>query len=100
MENRKKVAFYTLGCKLNFSETSTIARNFLADAAKAVSMVVVCVTCCDQCHVLVFTAAVDGVCWFVGGVAWHLSGGGAGCDPQSFACRAPHGLAHQCWRRV
>ncbi len=28
MTNRKKVAFYTLGCKLNFSETSTIARNF------------------------------------------------------------------------
>jgi threonylcarbamoyladenosine tRNA methylthiotransferase MtaB len=28
MEARKKVAFYTLGCKLNFSETSTIARNF------------------------------------------------------------------------
>ena len=27
MEN-KKVAFYTLGCKLNFSETSTIARSF------------------------------------------------------------------------
>ncbi|GGX14905.1 tRNA (N(6)-L-threonylcarbamoyladenosine(37)-C(2))-methylthiotransferase MtaB [Aquimarina muelleri] len=25
---RKKVAFYTLGCKLNFSETSTIARDF------------------------------------------------------------------------
>ena len=25
---RKKVAFYTLGCKLNFSETSTIARRF------------------------------------------------------------------------
>ena len=25
----KKVAFYTLGCKLNFSETSTIARNFV-----------------------------------------------------------------------
>ena len=24
----KKVAFYTLGCKLNFSETSSIARNF------------------------------------------------------------------------
>ena len=24
----KKVAFYTLGCKLNFSETSTIARSF------------------------------------------------------------------------
>lgn len=28
MEDRKKVAFYTLGCKLNFSETSTIARDF------------------------------------------------------------------------
>jgi len=28
MENRKKVAFYTLGCKLNFSETSTISRSF------------------------------------------------------------------------
>jgi len=28
MNTRKKVAFYTLGCKLNFSETSTIARNF------------------------------------------------------------------------
>lgn len=28
MENNKKVAFYTLGCKLNFSETSTIARSF------------------------------------------------------------------------
>ena len=27
MENKKKVAFYTLGCKLNYSETSTIARN-------------------------------------------------------------------------
>jgi len=27
--NRKKVAFYTLGCKLNFSETSTIARRFI-----------------------------------------------------------------------
>ena len=25
----KKVAFYTLGCKLNFSETSTIARSFV-----------------------------------------------------------------------
>ncbi|MAB49697.1 MAG: tRNA (N(6)-L-threonylcarbamoyladenosine(37)-C(2))-methylthiotransferase MtaB [Flavobacteriaceae bacterium] len=25
---QKKVAFYTLGCKLNFSETSTIARSF------------------------------------------------------------------------
>ncbi|MFV0540387.1 MAG: tRNA (N(6)-L-threonylcarbamoyladenosine(37)-C(2))-methylthiotransferase MtaB, partial [Aestuariibaculum sp.] len=28
MDYRKKVAFYTLGCKLNFSETSTIARSF------------------------------------------------------------------------
>ena len=27
MENKKKVAFYTLGCKLNFSETATIARS-------------------------------------------------------------------------
>lgn len=26
---KKKVAFYTLGCKLNFSETSTIAREFV-----------------------------------------------------------------------
>ena len=26
----KKVAFYTLGCKLNFSETSTIARDFMS----------------------------------------------------------------------
>ncbi|WP_340155454.1 tRNA (N(6)-L-threonylcarbamoyladenosine(37)-C(2))-methylthiotransferase MtaB [uncultured Winogradskyella sp.] len=28
MNSTKKVAFYTLGCKLNFSETSTIARGF------------------------------------------------------------------------
>jgi threonylcarbamoyladenosine tRNA methylthiotransferase MtaB len=28
MSITKKVAFYTLGCKLNFSETSTIARSF------------------------------------------------------------------------
>ena len=28
MNNKTTVAFYTLGCKLNFSETSTIARNF------------------------------------------------------------------------
>lgn len=28
MDRNKKVAFYTLGCKLNFSETSTIARDF------------------------------------------------------------------------
>ena len=28
MSTKPKVAFHTLGCKLNFSETSTIARNF------------------------------------------------------------------------
>ena len=28
MNAKKKVSFYTLGCKLNFSETSTIARDF------------------------------------------------------------------------
>jgi threonylcarbamoyladenosine tRNA methylthiotransferase MtaB len=28
MKSKRKVAFYTLGCKLNFSETSTIARSF------------------------------------------------------------------------
>ena len=28
MIDRKKVAFYTLGCKLNFSEPATIARSF------------------------------------------------------------------------
>ena len=28
LNTSKKVAFYTLGCKLNFSETSTIARSF------------------------------------------------------------------------
>jgi len=27
----KKVAFHTLGCKLNFSETSTISRKFKND---------------------------------------------------------------------
>ena len=32
----KKVAFYTLGCKLNFSETSTIARDFQEDGYKRV----------------------------------------------------------------
>jgi threonylcarbamoyladenosine tRNA methylthiotransferase MtaB len=31
MNGTKKVAFYTLGCKLNFSETSTIARQFEKD---------------------------------------------------------------------
>ena len=31
MINKKKVAFYTLGCKLNFAETYTIARSFEED---------------------------------------------------------------------
>ncbi len=30
-QSRKKIAFHTLGCKLNFAETSTIARSFPAD---------------------------------------------------------------------
>jgi len=34
--NDKKVAFYTLGCKLNFSETSTIARDFQNEGFKRV----------------------------------------------------------------
>jgi threonylcarbamoyladenosine tRNA methylthiotransferase MtaB len=29
--NKKKVAFHTLGCKLNFAETSTMSRSFPAD---------------------------------------------------------------------
>ena len=33
----KNVAFYTLGCKLNFSETSTIARSFKARGYREVS---------------------------------------------------------------
>ncbi|MCG1036919.1 tRNA (N(6)-L-threonylcarbamoyladenosine(37)-C(2))-methylthiotransferase MtaB [Polaribacter sargassicola] len=36
MNAEKKVAFYTLGCKLNFSETSTIARNFTNEGFKRV----------------------------------------------------------------
>ena len=36
MMDEKKVAFYTLGCKLNFSETSTIARNFTNEGFKRV----------------------------------------------------------------
>lgn len=31
MTTNKKVAFHTLGCKLNFSETSTIARTFMGN---------------------------------------------------------------------
>ncbi len=37
MQNEKKVAFYTLGCKLNFSETSTIARNFQSEGFERVA---------------------------------------------------------------
>ncbi|MBS9768288.1 MAG: tRNA (N(6)-L-threonylcarbamoyladenosine(37)-C(2))-methylthiotransferase MtaB [Flavobacteriaceae bacterium] len=37
MQSQKKVAFYTLGCKLNFSETSTIARSFENEGFKRVS---------------------------------------------------------------
>ena len=36
MKIDKKVAFYTLGCKLNFSETSTIARDFQNDGFERV----------------------------------------------------------------
>ncbi|NKI27243.1 tRNA (N(6)-L-threonylcarbamoyladenosine(37)-C(2))-methylthiotransferase MtaB [Arenibacter sp. 6A1] len=34
--DKKKVAFYTLGCKLNFSETSTIARDFVEEGFERV----------------------------------------------------------------
>lgn len=37
MSATKKVAFYTLGCKLNFSETSTIARNFINEGFRRVN---------------------------------------------------------------
>ncbi len=36
MTQNKKVAFYTLGCKLNFSETSTIARDFQSEGFERV----------------------------------------------------------------
>ncbi len=36
MNATKKVAFYTLGCKLNFSETSTITRSFTAEGFQRV----------------------------------------------------------------
>lgn len=36
MSSPKKVAFYTLGCKLNFSETSTIARDFTKEGYERV----------------------------------------------------------------
>jgi threonylcarbamoyladenosine tRNA methylthiotransferase MtaB len=35
--NRKKVAFHTLGCKLNYAETSTISRSFPEDKFERVS---------------------------------------------------------------
>lgn len=36
-KSRKKVAFYTLGCKLNFAETSMISRSFPSDKFERVS---------------------------------------------------------------
>lgn len=36
-ENKKRVAFYTLGCKLNFAETSTIARQLESEGFTKVS---------------------------------------------------------------
>jgi threonylcarbamoyladenosine tRNA methylthiotransferase MtaB len=36
MSATKKVAFYTLGCKLNYSETSTIARDFTSEGFERV----------------------------------------------------------------
>lgn len=36
MKSGHKVAFYTLGCKLNFSETSTIARSFTSEGYERV----------------------------------------------------------------
>ncbi len=36
MKLTKKVAFYTLGCKLNFSETATISRSFVSEGFKRV----------------------------------------------------------------
>jgi len=35
--NKKKVAFHTLGCKLNFAETSTISRSFPEDKFERVA---------------------------------------------------------------
>lgn len=37
MQNTKKVAFYTLGCKLNFSETATLSRNFQEEGFEKVN---------------------------------------------------------------
>ena len=33
----KRVAFHTLGCKLNYSETSTISRDFIVNGFKKVN---------------------------------------------------------------
>jgi len=38
MTNHGRVAFHTLGCKLNFSETSTLARQFAAAGYSRVEM--------------------------------------------------------------
>jgi threonylcarbamoyladenosine tRNA methylthiotransferase MtaB len=37
METKRKVAFYTLGCKLNYSETSTLAGVFVANGFERVN---------------------------------------------------------------
>ncbi|MDR1129567.1 MAG: tRNA (N(6)-L-threonylcarbamoyladenosine(37)-C(2))-methylthiotransferase MtaB, partial [Prevotellaceae bacterium] len=37
MEIKRKVAFYTLGCKLNFSETSALAGVFVSNGFERVS---------------------------------------------------------------
>ena len=37
MQTKTRVAFYTLGCKLNFSETSTISKDFSNVGFKKVS---------------------------------------------------------------
>jgi len=37
MEFKPTVAFHTLGCKLNFSETSTISRKFVSEGYNRVS---------------------------------------------------------------
>jgi len=37
MAEKKKIAFYTLGCKLNFSETSQISRQFSAESFEVVN---------------------------------------------------------------
>lgn len=58
--NRKKVVFYTLGCKLNFAETSTISRSFPEDKFERVPA-------CEQADIYVIntcsvTDAADRKC--------------------------------------